>query len=245
MDKSVENEQPNKIRKRFNKILDIVIIVFGVIAIIVSGLFLFQNLYFEPFYVNGQSMYPTFNANALSPSGAELGEEGGQAYDGCNHIDYGFMNCRDKVLDNLQRFDIIVTYSTSEKHVQLIKRLIGLPGETIKFTATNPDDPENGDLYVKKDGEFVLVEQPIENKYKVSNLSHPYNAEEIVLGDDEYYVLGDNRGHSQDSRFYGKMKRDWLVGKVIYLAGYCTIKTGKDGHDKPTKIRYRWPRFVK
>lgn len=244
MDKIKTNEKSIKNRSKINKVFDIFLLVFCTIALAVSGVLMYQRVYLEPFYVNGQSMYPTLNKDATRPDGSKEGINGGSSDIGDTMLDYGVMDCHKKAIQKLKRFDIVVTYHNANKSAQLIKRLIGLPGETIKFISSNPSNPENGDLYVKQGDEFVLVQQPIEDKYKVAASNYPTT--EIVLGDDEYYFLGDNRAHSSDCRDYGVFKREWIVGKVIAIAGTCSLRKGQNGENEPFNVKYfLWPRFIK
>lgn len=100
-----------------------------------------------------------------------------------------------------QRFDIIVFPFRYEDHVYYIKRIIGLPGETVQIT--------DGDIYI--DGE-ILQESYGREVIKDSGLA----AEPIVLGEDEYFVLGDNRNDSTDSRdpSVGVIHRGEIIGRA-------------------------------
>lgn len=101
---------------------------------------------------------------------------------------------RDRVLINkltyrlkgLDRFDVLVFKYAYDTDTDYIKRVIGLPGETVMI------DPE-GRIYI--DGNLL------EEDYGKEVIEDPGIAEEgITLGDDEYFVLGDNRNNSSDSR---------------------------------------------
>jgi len=101
-----------------------------------------------------------------------------------------------------ERYDIIVFPYQHAENVYYIKRIIGLPGETVQII--------DGSVYIN--GE--LLEDEI---YGAEPIKDPMTAAEpITLGDDEYFVLGDNRNHSSDSRdpSVGVLTRDKLIGRA-------------------------------
>ena len=100
-----------------------------------------------------------------------------------------------------KRFDIIVFPPTGKKEYY-IKRIIGLPGETVQID-------ENGNIYIN--GELL------EENYGAETIQNPGRAANpITLGDDEYFVMGDNRNNSQDSRSeeVGNVKRSQIIGRA-------------------------------
>lgn len=102
-----------------------------------------------------------------------------------------------------KRFDIIVFPPKGAPKELYIKRIIGLPGETVQI-----DD--EGNIFI--DGELLE-----ENYGKETILNPGGAAEPIKLGDDEYFVLGDNRNNSRDSRdreHVGNIKRKDIVGRA-------------------------------
>ena len=101
------------------------------------------------------------------------------------------------------RYDIIVFPYRNGSGLYYIKRVIGLPGETVYIN-------ERGDVFV--DG-VKLEEDYIKEKANDAGLA----ATPIQLGEDEYFVLGDNRNNSMDSRSYevGLVKRDEIIGRAI------------------------------
>lgn len=104
-----------------------------------------------------------------------------------------------------ERFDIVifpVTYAGQESH--FVKRVIGLPGETVYID-------EEGKIYI--DGE-VLEENY--GKEPITLYNRQRAAEPVTLGKNEYFVMGDNRNHSSDSRFVsvGNIERSRILGRV-------------------------------
>lgn len=101
-----------------------------------------------------------------------------------------------------QRFDIIVFPFQYEEETYYIKRIIGMPGETVQIT---------------KDGDILINGEVLEESYGKEVMQSPGRAGmEITLDDDEYFVLGDNRNNSSDSRDpgVGNIKREEIVGRA-------------------------------
>ena len=101
-----------------------------------------------------------------------------------------------------ERFDIVVFPFRYEENTFYIKRVIGLPGETIRID-------EMGNILI--DGNIL------EESYGKEVIQNPGRAyEEFVLADDEYFLMGDNRNNSTDSRdpSVGNVRRDEIVGRA-------------------------------
>ncbi|MCQ2507077.1 MAG: signal peptidase I [Lachnospiraceae bacterium] len=101
----------------------------------------------------------------------------------------------------VDRFDVIV-FRPDGKNVDYIKRVIGLPGETVQIKGAT--------IYI--DGE------PLTEFYGKDAISYPGRAfEAITLAENEYFVLGDNRRISEDSRYdiVGNVRLDQIVGKAF------------------------------
>lgn len=103
-----------------------------------------------------------------------------------------------------QRFDIIVFPFKYQKNTFYIKRIIGLPGETVRI-----DD--KGVIYIN--GE-VLEESYGREVIRAEHVG--IAGEPIKLGENEYFVMGDNRNNSTDSRtaIVGNIKRDDIIGRA-------------------------------
>lgn len=105
---------------------------------------------------------------------------------------------------NPERFDIIVFPYEAETETCYIKRIIGLPGETVRID-------ENGFIYING--------EKLEESYGREVIKQPgIAAAELTLGQDEYFVLGDNRNDSMDSRDarVGLIRREEIIGRAVF-----------------------------
>ena len=100
---------------------------------------------------------------------------------------------------SLNRYDVIAFYINDKES---IKRVIGLPGDKIKISSSN--------IYIN--------DVKIDEKYMQSSLSS-YTDINTIVGEDEYYVLGDNLDSSRDSRFedIGNIHKSQIIGKVWHI----------------------------
>ena len=101
-----------------------------------------------------------------------------------------------------ERFDIIVFPFSYESGTYYIKRIIGLPGETVR---------------IDEDGNIFINNELLEEHYGREVMTDPGIAEDgIVLGENQYFVLGDNRNHSSDSRTsaVGLIQKERIIGKA-------------------------------
>ncbi len=140
----------------------------------------------EPFIVNGKSMDPTFATGQFLI---------------VDRVTYRF--------ENPSRGDVIVFQYPNDPKVYYIKRIIGLPGETItikngSITITRPDDQKFTELYPTG----LLLNEPY-----ISKIHESYDTFDTTLGPDSFFVMGDNRRESSDSRVWGSLDRDLIIGK--------------------------------
>ncbi|GGE43744.1 signal peptidase I [Pullulanibacillus camelliae] len=155
------------------------------LAIAVIIAVIVRSFIFTNYVVDGSSMMPTLqNGNRLI----------------VNKIDYDFKQPK--------RFDIIIFHATPTD--DYVKRVIGLPGDTIQY--------KNDTLYIngKKYNEPYLKQ--FKQELVTGNLTNNFTLESITgqskVPKGKVFVLGDNRRNSQDSRVFGFVDMDKIVGKV-------------------------------
>lgn len=163
-------------------------IVVDIIETVVVAAAIFVVVYLfllQPHQVKGASMQPNFHD----------GE-----YILTDKISYRF--------SNPQRGDVIIFKSPTDQEVDFIKRIIGLPGEKVKIS--------DGKIIIfnneHKDG-FVLNEAYATNGPTSGGQDAPQNTE-VSIGSDQYFVLGDNRIESFDSRSWGMLPKGNIIGKA-------------------------------
>lgn len=141
---------------------------------IILAIILIRTFVITPVRVNGSSMYSTLKDGEIM-----------------------ILNKLDYKLHDIERFDIVVV-KTDEK--KIIKRVIGLPGETLKY--------EDNTLYIndKKIDEPYLKDAT--EDFNITSLGY------AKIPDDCYFVLGDNRDNSSDSRIIGPVKKSQITGSA-------------------------------
>lgn len=107
-----------------------------------------------------------------------------------------------------ERGEVVVFRYPQDPSQRFIKRIIGLPGEKITVKSDKIE-------VIDKFGQKLTLD---ESSYLTGNILSWATRGEIVLGQDEYFVLGDNRDHSFDSRKWGALKKDYIVGKALLRA---------------------------
>jgi len=109
------------------------------------------------------------------------------------------------ILGTPKRGEIVIFHPPSDQNVYYIKRVIGLPGERVLI--------ENGSIYIFNESN-PLGTRLSEEKYNLDHNIINSEKDDVTLGDDEYYLLGDNRTNSLDSRRIGPIKIDFIKGRA-------------------------------
>jgi signal peptidase I len=144
-------------------------------AVLTLLLFMVVRLTVQNFRVDGPSMMPTLQTN-----------------------EYILVDKAVYFLHPPQRGDIIVFIAPPDPSQDYVKRVIGVPGDTVQVDVS-------GKVYVNGDA----LSEPY-----VADLDNPYGAHTWKLGANQYFVLGDNRGDSSDSRAWGPVPRGNIIGKA-------------------------------
>lgn len=110
---------------------------------------------------------------------------------------------------NYQRGDIII--HKSNKKTVFLKRIIALPGEKVEIKTL-----ENGAKHIFINDK-LLNEPYVKDIYNYPECSSEMKCEAIIVPKNSYYVLGDNRGNSYDSRYYGPVHSDLIKGKASHI----------------------------
>ena len=148
------------------------------VAIITTLIFLLARVFVQNYQVDGPSMTPTLL-----------------------NSQYILVNKADYYLHTPQRGDVIVFRYPRDPSRDFVKRVIGIPGDTVRITNSG---------IVSVDG--VRLSEPYTN-----DLTNYYGPESWTLTTGQYFVLGDNRGDSSDSRDWGPVPRTDIIGKAEFV----------------------------
>ena len=203
--------------KKLKAILSISGYFLLVLALCFVGGLVFHSYYYELVYVSGISMAPTLN-------GADNERAG-------SIVDFGIVDRHKTALDHIDRFDIVSTYYPyNEKYKSdytedgvlkagakmKIKRVVAKPGDTFEI--------KDGLLYIQKGEEFVNVKYPFKVNLSDAHLNDKDTTTPITLGENEYWLLGDNRNSSNDSASMNiSIKKENIVGVLVAIEGRAQL----------------------
>jgi signal peptidase I len=119
------------------------------------------------------------------------------------------------IRNSIRRFDIVVMHNPRQKKKPLVKRVIALPGESIEL--------KNGRVYINR----KLLQQHF-IKSPGALLTDPLKGEPLILKSGQFFVMGDNRNFSKDSRVFGAVPVQLIYGKATFrywpLSKFGSIK---------------------
>ncbi len=120
--------------------------------------------------------------------------------------DYLIVDEISKRFKDFQRGDLVIFKSFEGK--KLVKRIVGLPGEKVEISG----------------GEVKINGQVLDESAYLAKGTVTKGEMSVTLGPDEYFVLGDNRAHSSDSRLFGPIKKKNIIGKVALKIPFSKLK---------------------
>ncbi|MGA2911341.1 MAG: signal peptidase I [Candidatus Levyibacteriota bacterium] len=147
---------------------------------------------FRPFNVDGQSMYPNFHNGEYVITNL-IGFEDFKIY----HAEFG----------TLKLGDVVVFIAPPDPTKDYIKRVIGVPGDKIMI--------KDGSVYLN--GKLLDESVYLSSDVKTNEGAFLSEGQTITVPANEYFVLGDNRPESSDSRTWGFVPRDNIVGKSLLV----------------------------
>jgi signal peptidase I len=124
---------------------------------------------------------------------------------------------------DIRRGDILVFKYPIDPQRDFIKRVIGLPGDTIELKAKK--------VYVNNhalDEPYVHFLTPASEGGEVTSMDVRERYGPVTVPPDQYFVMGDNRDNSQDSRYWGFLPRDHVKGKAMMI--YWSYESGRDDY---------------
>ena len=167
----MQNESTNQ-KKEFDLYEMIRFIVIALVIVVPIRLYIAK-----PFIVSGESMDPTFRNG-----------------------DYLIIDQISYRVGEPERGDVVIFRYPKDTTKFFIKRIVGLPGETVHF--------EEGRISISNEGHprGIVLQEPYLTH-------HSFETFTTKMGPNEYFVLGDNRPESSDSRFWGPLKAEFIVGR--------------------------------
>ena len=221
--------------------------LFGVLALVT----ILRSFVFEPFQIPSGSMEPTLRVGDFLV---------------VNKFNYGIKDpiWQKTLIENghPERGDIIVFKAPKQPHVDYIKRVIGIGGDTVKYdmatqslTVTSKDGTVNVFKYenAKPNADFFYHGEMQVEKTEIGSVTHqilnnpsPFNYApyffkqegqtdgEWVVPEGHYFVMGDNRDNSEDSRFWGFVPEQNIVGKATFL----WLSLDKKPNEFPKGLRF-------
>jgi signal peptidase I len=124
---------------------------------------------------------------------------------------------------DVRRGDVIVFKYPDEPDRDFIKRVIGLPGETIEMKAKK--------IYINGqplDEPYVHFLEPVGEAQEVTSYDLRENYAKTTVPDGFYFVMGDNRDNSQDSRYWGFLPRNYIKGRALMI--YWSYESGREDY---------------
>lgn len=171
---------------KLQEVLDFLVDSLKILIIALLIVVPIRTFLFQPFIVKGSSMEPNYRSG-----------------------DYLIIDELSYKLKDPQRGEVIVFKYPLNPANKYIKRIIGLPGEKIEIS--------DGVIYITKDEELFKINESLYMlEDDLNKWTNNINIEALILGENEYFVMGDNRNYSSDSRKWGAVPRENITGRMMF-----------------------------
>ncbi len=192
----------------------------GIFAVYLVAIFVIRAFFYEPFRMPSASMHPSINAGKYIIV---------KKYGYGNYGTFGVTVSTAHLSEEIERGDLLVFKYPPDPSISFVKRVIGLPGEVVAYK----------DRQLSINGETILTEAISQdsNGKNANNTQFRYMREtykqaaynvayihdrvsqsfEVTVPADSYFVLGDNRDNSRDSRYWGFVDNQSIIGKVVFV----------------------------
>ncbi len=199
--KQKEKKEPQAAIDNQSKGINFFVELFKTVALAILIVVPIKMFIMQPFFVQGASMEPNFHDGDYLIV-RELGYKKTVVAAGNKEL------FTVKPFKNVSRGEVVVFRNPNNPSQFFIKRIVGLPGERVVIG--------NGKvkIYNNQNQQGFILD---EGEYLPANIKTA-PSKTLIAKNDEYIVLGDNRGNSSDSRYWGALKEDLIIGKVSLRA---------------------------
>jgi signal peptidase I len=133
-------------------------------------------------------------------------------------------------MQEIRRHDVVVFKYPDEPERDFIKRVVGLPGDTLEL--------RNKKVYVNGqplDEPFVHFLDPVSESSEITSFDVRERYGPVRVPDGQYFVMGDNRDNSQDSRYWGFLPRSYIKGRALMI--YWSFDAGPEAYGQESTVR--------
>jgi signal peptidase I len=184
----------------------------SVALVVFTAMFALRAFLFEPFRMPGESMFPSIPKGSLFVV-KKLGYG--------DYAAYGIRVLRMPPSAKINRGDVIAFHDPKNPELILLKRVVGLPGDRIQYMHEGlvvNGVSRTANEVTTADGHLIRRETLGDNVYEIASIQGERTPDfEAAVPAGHLFVLGDNRDSSSDSRHWGPVPIEVLVGKVVYV----------------------------
>jgi len=176
------------------------------------GLAVLRVFVVEPFSILSQAMYPTL------PSGSYIVVT---KWGYGNYRLFGLHVLKTERTKEIHRSDVMVFDYPEDPKVQFIQRVVGVPGDKIQYKNNQLSVNGTAATYALPSQDYnsaILSEAIFNTSYKIA-VSHGMASRDFdaEVPPGHYFVMGDNRNNSKDSRAWGFLPEDMIIGRMVYI----------------------------